>query len=571
ETVYSFSAANASQEGSNPFSDQILLDKIGTVPRGMVKVTDRVVTIPYTPDIESDSLFVRHFLSQQPAESDSLPARYYFMDRYEVTNAEFKRFMDESGYNNLSYWNHDFMQDGRQLSLEQALAGFRDMTGRPGPSGWSEGRYPEGQADLPVTGVSWFEAAAYAEWAGKSLPTRHDWDRALVSSNGQVAVDYVAPKGNFSSSRLLPAGMSQCLSPYGLYDITGNAAEWCWNASGDRRLTRGGSWLDNLYMARALKPVDPFERSPAIGFRCVQYLDHPPDYLDAIRQPIVIPEPVPFDVMEVSDEVFEAYAQEMDHGSVPLDAALIDIEVETDWTRKRYEYRAPYGDDRITAYLYLPRAADPPYQTVIVWPGNGGQLEGRDDSATQLELFYHKFFITAGYAVLYPVYFDLFERNVFGTFNLSNNQQIEWVRKSIKDFRQSIDFLETLPDTIDMDNLALYSWSWGGIMAPIALALEPRISTGIILSGGFRPHYPQRVNSMIFAPRVQTSVLMIGGNKDLNIPMESSQLRMYEAFNSTNKFFQRYDDGHLVPASRNQMIQVIYEWLESHLDPRHQD
>ncbi|MFC1559366.1 protein kinase, partial [Gemmatimonadota bacterium] len=568
ETVYSFISPNASSGGSGSLFDHILLDQTGTIPRGMVKVTDRVIT-DYAPDIKSDSLFVRYFLSQPQAEPDSLPARYFFMDRYEVTNAEYKRFVDEDGYNNQDFWNHDFILDGRQLSWEKALIHFRDRTGLPGPSAWSAGRYPDGEADLPVTGVSWFEAAAYAEFAGKSLPARHDWDRALITSNGQLASSFVAPKGNFSSNQLLSVGTSQCVGPYGLYDLAGNAWEWCWNATGDQRLIRGGSWLDPLYTADVFKPVNPFERSPSCGFRCVQYLDHPSGYLDAIRQPVTISEPAPFDLIVVSDEVFEVIAQEMDHGSVSLETEPLGSDEETDWIRKRYRYKAPYDDDWIPAYLYLPRNADPPYQTVVIWPGNGGQRPNRVDSATQLELFYFKFFITAGYAVLYPVYFDLFERNKFGTWRLTDNQRIEWCRKTVKDFRQSIDFLETMPDTIDLDNLCLYGFSWGGIMAPIALALEPRISAGIILSGGFRQHYPRQVNSMIFAPRVQTPTLMIGGNYDTNFPMETSQQPMFDAFNTTNKLFKKYDDRHLVPISRNQMIQVIYEWLESHLDPPH--
>ncbi len=55
------------------------------------------------------------------------------------------------------------------------MAKFRDTTGRPGPSTWSAGHYPEGQADFPVSGVSWFEASAYAAFAGKRLPVLAQW------------------------------------------------------------------------------------------------------------------------------------------------------------------------------------------------------------------------------------------------------------------------------------------------------------------------------------------------------------------------------------------------------------
>ena len=69
------------------------------------------------------------------------------------------------------YWKEEFIKNGKKLSWEQAMAEFTDQTGRPGPATWEAGSYPDGQDDYPVTGVSWYEAAAYSEFAGKSLPT----------------------------------------------------------------------------------------------------------------------------------------------------------------------------------------------------------------------------------------------------------------------------------------------------------------------------------------------------------------------------------------------------------------
>ena len=55
---------------------------------------------------------------------------------------------------------------------------FRDATGRPGPSSWELGRYPDGQSEYPVGGISWYEADAYMSFAGKRLPTVYHWYRA---------------------------------------------------------------------------------------------------------------------------------------------------------------------------------------------------------------------------------------------------------------------------------------------------------------------------------------------------------------------------------------------------------
>jgi formylglycine-generating enzyme required for sulfatase activity len=102
----------------------------------------------------------------------------YWIDKYEVTNHQFKQFMDQGGYRRPEYWKQPFVENGIRLSWDQAMHKFLDATGRPGPSTWELGAYPEGEADFPVSGVSWFEAAAYAEFAGRALPAVQAWFNA---------------------------------------------------------------------------------------------------------------------------------------------------------------------------------------------------------------------------------------------------------------------------------------------------------------------------------------------------------------------------------------------------------
>jgi hypothetical protein len=115
---------------------------------------------------------------------EHLPARTledFFVDRYEVTNRAYKRFVEAGGYDKPDCWKEAFVENGRSLAWREAMARFRDRTQRPGPATWEVGDYPEGQGDWPVTGVSWYEASAYAAFAGKRLPTVYHWDRVALT------------------------------------------------------------------------------------------------------------------------------------------------------------------------------------------------------------------------------------------------------------------------------------------------------------------------------------------------------------------------------------------------------
>ena len=182
----------------------VTLHPNGTVPQGMVWV-------PATPQTEI-------------LPSVSLPG--FWIDRYEITNREFQGFVHAGGYGKKADWKEPFVKDGDSLSWEQAMSEFHDLTARPGPANWSLGTYPEGTADLPVAGVSWYEAMAYAEFAGKSIPTVYEWRRAApVEFNADVVL-----MSNFSGKGLSPVGKHAAMTAFGAYDMAGNVKEWTTNA-----------------------------------------------------------------------------------------------------------------------------------------------------------------------------------------------------------------------------------------------------------------------------------------------------------------------------------------------------
>ncbi len=151
------SAAGAGESITAPPSAAVMnfdLDRAAKAPAGMVPVAE---------GNWSNSLAFLGWIGPY-----ALPA--FFVDRAEVTNRQYQEFVDKGGYEQRHYWSQPFVHHDRELTWAAAMEFFRDSTGRPGPSTWEAGHYPAGKGDFPVTGVSWFEAAAYAAFAGKSLP-----------------------------------------------------------------------------------------------------------------------------------------------------------------------------------------------------------------------------------------------------------------------------------------------------------------------------------------------------------------------------------------------------------------
>jgi eukaryotic-like serine/threonine-protein kinase len=226
----------------------------GTGPPGMVYVT--VGDAPYQMYIPG---------------LDHLPAvrlHDFWIDRREVTNREFKTFVDAGGYRTPAFWQHPFTRDGRSLTFDEAIAQFTDSTGRPGPATWELGSFPEAQDDVPVTGVSWYEAAAFAAYSGKSLPTIYHWSRVAEQRFSGIVV----PRSNFGGRAAMKAGASGAINRFGAVDMAGNVKEWCWNlADASRRYILGGAWDEPVYMANDPDARSPFERATNFWFRSVKY------------------------------------------------------------------------------------------------------------------------------------------------------------------------------------------------------------------------------------------------------------------------------------------------------------
>jgi eukaryotic-like serine/threonine-protein kinase len=515
----------------------------GTIPDGMVRIPGQKKMELQIPGIEKAVSIV------------DLPD--YWMDRFEVTNKKFKEFVDAGGYRKPEYWKQPFVWNGKKLAWQEAMSRFRDKEGRPGPATWELGNYPEGQDDFPVTGVSWYEAVAYAEFAGKSLPTAHQWQNAARPG---FASDIV-PLSNFSGKGLVPVGSRQGMSPFGTYDMGGNAKEWCWNATENKRFILGGAWNEPPYMFVDPDAQSPFDRLPTYGFRLAKEIP-------GTSLPKAALEPVSFTFRDyskekpVSDQVFAALKNLYRYDPGPLDPVMDSVDDSNEyWTRQKVTFNTAYGNERMSAYLFLPKKTSPPYETAVYFPGSNAVYER---SSKNLVTFGWGFLVRSGRALVYPIYKSHYERGDGLEYDDPDDTAryrdhvIYWA----KDLGRTIDYLETRKD-LKLDKLVYCGLSTGAYLGNILPAVESRVKVAVLISGGFdfAKKLPE-VDEINFAPRVKVPTLMVNGRYDHFFPLETSQNVMYRFLGTPEKDKRHavLDGGHIPPY--DEMAKEILDWLD---------
>ena len=225
---------------------------------------------------KDERLSTDFFHAEHPQHSVSLSA--FYIDRYPVTNAQYATFIAATGHPTPKYWTH-----APEMGVE-----------KPFPIGVKHGTHP-------VVGVSYTDAVAYCEWAGKRLPTEAEWEKAarggLVNQNypwgNESSRNHANTVGVWGKDKWLWTSPVGSFPPngYGLSDMAGNVFEWCadWHTSdyyqhsqhvnpqgpetGQTRVLRGGSWSNDVFGIYQMRSAYRFHARPqtrnlTIGFRC---------------------------------------------------------------------------------------------------------------------------------------------------------------------------------------------------------------------------------------------------------------------------------------------------------------
>jgi len=214
--------------------------------------------------------------------ADGTQVEGFLMGRTEVTNEEYARFVADGGYRDPSLWPDEMQLGGEILGRDEALGRLVDRTGLPGPRNWSSGQPPDGRPGHPVTGVSWYEASAYARWAGGRLPSLAEFYRAALA-DGTMPYPWgtdggnVEVRANFAFSGTSPVGSYPLgVSSFGVHDMAGNVREWLADEvpGSMRRLVAGGSWRDPAYMFEPghVESFAPSTADATIGIRVVRQI-----------------------------------------------------------------------------------------------------------------------------------------------------------------------------------------------------------------------------------------------------------------------------------------------------------
>ncbi len=380
------------------------------------------------------------------------------------------------------------------------------------------------------------------------------------------------PLSNFSGEGVLPVGATGAMGAQGTFDTAGNVREWLLNASGDHRLLLGGAWTDESYMSSLRYSAPPFDRSPENGFRTVRYLGG--EISEELNGPLEI-EWIDFDSTQaVSDEVYEIFRRQMTHVPSELDPRVESEAITTSyWTRQHVSIDTGTSGGRMDVYIFLPTSAEPPYQSLVFFPGVGEFIiPGRASSELDLRNSpVLEGLVRSGRALVHPVWSGSFERWDDLLFVAGDERLRRWRERMsqwITEAGQTIDYLAQRGD-LDTDRVVYNGFSFGSSVALPVVAIERRFRAALLMLPGLSPTtHPPETMALNHVPRITLPVLMLGGEYDYLFPKETSQEPLFRRLGTPDQDKRHivYDMGH-EPLPPGQTLRDVLPWLDQYLGP----
>jgi eukaryotic-like serine/threonine-protein kinase len=499
----------------------------------------------------------------------------YFIDKYEVSNQEYKEFINAGGYLKKQFWKYPFIKDGKTLSWDEAMKEFKDRTGLPGPRSWSNQNFPEGKPDHPVTDLTWYEASAYAAFRGKQLPTIFQWEKAARNGNASALGNYM-PWGifyqgdtldyhaNFKNEGAMPVSSSEFgISPFGAYNMAGNASEWCLNETSEGFITSGGAWGEPSYTFSNYGTLPGFYNSNKVGFRCALYSIGAAGDQGAMR--IEIKNEVPV-YASSSDADFSKWLIYYHYDKTPLDPQIVETKETAEWRREKITFNGADGE-RAIAYLYLPKNLPAPLQVIHFVPASNvenGTTPLQDVMDSNLAPL-----IKAGRAAFGVVLKGYSERLRPDSYVESTPTTVEYRDKIVNwitDLRRGLDYLQTRND-LDAGRIAFFGPSAGARIGLILAAVENRYRSIAMAGAGVRKSYVQWIpeaSPINFAPHILVPKMIVHGRYDENLSLKTEAEPLYKLLREPKRLVL-YDGGHVPPFEF--FVTTMNSWLDETLGP----
>jgi len=528
----------------------VKLPKAATVPDDMVFIPGRELFVPLLGFFKKENL------------GD------FYIGKTEVSNSQFAEFLADDGYGKREYWS-DLPDADDGIQFPEVATRFVDSTGLPGPAGWSNGTFSDGGENQPVTGVSWYEAMAYARYRGATLPTARHWARAAlgIDESRWSLAQALVPEAHLQGSEPLDVGAGNAVSTWGALNLIGNVREWTVSYKGELKLDLGASFRGPVWNYALPALAHPLDRNPDQGIRLAMYdesIDNPPLGLNG----------APPKIPQVTAEQFADFRQMFSYRPDLVSAAsakLVSEVPEQSWIRRKILIPTDDPEDPLPVLLFLPKNAPRPLQSILFFPP--GDTGGVSSDQIDISRYHIDFVVNSGRALIWPILSGTYERGRPRERRRSAAFMQRWHAANLTRRNETgrvIDYLQG-SDEFDGERVGLLAASFGAsFLSPHVLAVEPRIKSAVLMSAtlvGVNPEVvPDRINPNTYWPRVRTPILVLNGRYDVTKPYLPNDDIMISLIGTAeiDKRSVFYDSSHW-PLPEHRVRNDTLEWFDRYL------